>query len=191
MIHLTPSLIIEHLYCARYTFYEQILKIPQYEEKFYKVKRGRALHDSKLESTKPYLRRKLGVVEVRTDQSMTNDFIRGRLDEVLWLSDGTMAPLDYKFAEYDDTVHLTYQLQLYCYAWLIEENFHKPVNKGFLVYTRSKNKLVEVPIPSDAKRLVQQAAVEIMEMLESSKYPKGTRQKKKCEICTYRNFCPR
>ncbi|MEY4937521.1 MAG: CRISPR-associated protein Cas4 [Bacteroidota bacterium] len=191
MISLTPSLIIEHLYCARYTFYEQVLKVPQYEEKFYKVLKGRELHDRKLEENKPYLRRKIGAVEKWVDQYMTNEFIRGRLDEVLLLSDGTMTPLDYKFAEYDDKVHITYEIQLYCYAWLIEENFQKPVHKGFLVYTRSKNKLVEVPIPPDAKELVKRAAVEIMEIIEHNKYPKGTRQKKKCETCTFRNFCPK
>jgi CRISPR-associated exonuclease Cas4 len=191
MISLTPSLLIEHLYCPRYTFYEQVLKVPQYEEKFYKVLRGRELHDRKLEDSKDYLRKKIGAVQKWVDQYMTNDLIRGRLDEVLLLSDGTMAPLDYKFAEYDDKVHVTYEIQLYCYAWLIEENFHKPVNKGFLVYTRSKNKLIEVPIPPDAKETVKQAALEIMEIIENSKFPKGTRQKKKCETCTFRNFCPK
>lgn len=191
MISITPSLIIEHLYCARYTFYEQILKMPQYEEKYYKVQRGRELHDRKLEENKPYLRKKIGAVEKWVDQYMTNELIRGRLDEVLLLADGTMSPLDYKFAEWDDKIHVTYEIQLYCYAWLIEENFKKPVEKGFLVYTRSKNKLVEVPIPPDAKAMVKKAAQEILHILETSEYPKGTRQKKKCESCTYRNFCPK
>jgi CRISPR-associated exonuclease Cas4 len=191
MISLTPSLLIEHLYCPRYTFYEQVLKVPQYEEKFYKVLRGRELHDRKLEDSKDYLRKKIGAVQKWVDQYMTNDLIRGRLDEVLLLSDGTMAPLDYKFAEYDDKVHVTYEIQLYCYAWLIEENFQKPVNKGFLVYTRSKNKLIEVAIPPDAKEMVKQAALEIMEIIEKSKFPRGTKQKKKCETCTFRNICPK
>ncbi len=191
MISLTPSLLIEHLYCPRYTFYEQVLKVPQYEDKYYKVQRGRELHDRKLEENKPYLRRKIGVLEKWLDTYMTNEFIRGRLDEVLLLQDGTMAPLDYKFSEYEDKVHRTYEIQLYCYAWLIEENFHKPVHKGFLVYTRSKNKLVEVGIPPDAKELVKQAAVEITAIIENNTFPKGTKQKKKCETCTFRNFCPK
>jgi CRISPR-associated exonuclease Cas4 len=191
MIQLTPSLLIEHLYCPRYTFYEQVAKVPQYEEKYYKVQRGRELHDRKLEDAKSYLRRKIGVVDKWVDQYMTNEYIRGRLDEVLLLTDGTMAPLDYKFAEYEDKVHVTYEIQLYCYAWLIESNFKKEVNRGYLVYTRSKNKLVEVPIPPDAKAMVRTAADEIAYIIEKQRFPKATRQKKKCETCTFRNFCPK
>jgi len=37
--------------------------------------------------------------------------IHGIVDEVLTLSDGTMAPLDYKYAEYHDTVFRTQRYQ--------------------------------------------------------------------------------
>jgi CRISPR-associated exonuclease Cas4 len=137
-MNLTPSHIIEYLYCPRFTYYEYVLAIPQYEEKNYKVQRGRELHDRKLEENKDYLRRRIGAVEKHLDQYLTNNLLRGRVDEVLMLSDGTMTPLDYKFAEWKDKVYETYQTQLFCYAWLIEENFDKPVTKGYLVYTRSK-----------------------------------------------------
>ena len=191
MSTLTPSIIIEHLYCPRYTFYEQVAKVPQYEDKYYKVQRGREMHDRKLESNKPLLRRKLGVVEKWLSPYMTNECLRGELDEALLLQDGTMAPLDYKFAEWKDKVHITYEIQLYCYAWLLESNFQKEVNRGYLVYTRSKNKVVEVPIPPDAKQMVRAAADEILGLIQSCKYPKGTKQKMKCETCTYRNICPK
>jgi CRISPR-associated exonuclease Cas4 len=190
MSTLTPSYIIEHLYCPRFTFYERVANVPQYEEKLYKVQRGRELHDQKLEDNKPYLRRKLGVVEKWLNPYMCNEHLRGELDEALLLADGTMAPLDYKFAEWKDRVHLTTEIQLYCYAWLIESNFDKPVHKGFLVYTRSRNKVVEVPIPPDAKERVKQAAAEVLHIIETSQFPKGTRQKSKCATCTYRNICP-
>lgn len=59
---LTPSHIIEFLYCPRFTFFEYVLSIPQYEEKNYKVMRGRDLHDKKLEENKEYLRRRIGAI---------------------------------------------------------------------------------------------------------------------------------
>lgn len=189
MLSLTPSHIIEYLYCPRFTYFEYVLRIPQHEEANYLVMRGRNLHDDKLEQNKEYLRKRLGVVEKLVDQYLTNDLMRGRMDEVLTLQDNSMAPLDYKFAEYKDRVYDTYQTQLYCYAWLIEENFGKPVNKGFLVYTRSRNKVIEVEISEENKAHVKKAAADIFDIIEQNKYPKATKYKARCVSCTYRNMC--
>lgn len=189
MISITPSDIIQYMYCPRFTYFERVLAIPQYEDRHYKVMRGRHLHDERLEQNKGYLRRRLGVVERYDDQYLTNELLRGRVDEVLVLGDGSMAPLDYKFAVYDEKVYSTYKTQLYCYAWLIEENFGRPVHRGFLVYTRSKNKVVEVPVEEGDKAVVREAARAIGEILEKNFFPKATRSKKQCLTCTYKNIC--
>jgi CRISPR-associated exonuclease Cas4 len=186
---LTPSHILEYLFCPRFTYFEYVLAIPQYEEKDYKVRRGRELHDQKLEENKDYLRKRIGAVEKQLDQYLSNELLRGRIDEVLWLSNGTMAPLDYKFALWKDKVYETYLTQLFCYAWLIEDNFARKVDKGYLVYTRSKHKLVEINIAESDKTLVKQAAQEILQIIEQNKYPKATKHKKRCLNCTYRNIC--
>jgi CRISPR-associated exonuclease Cas4 len=191
MSSLTPSYIIQHLYCPRFTYFEQVLHIPQYEEKNYKVMRGRNLHDERLEQNKGYLRRRLGVIARLDDQYLSNDLLRGRVDEVLTLADGSMAPLDYKFAEYEEVVFNTYKTQLFCYAWLIEENFQKPVNQGYLVYTRSQNKVVEVPVSPEDKQVVKQAAQEILSVIDTNLFPKATRYKERCVHCSYRNICVR
>jgi CRISPR-associated exonuclease Cas4 len=191
MISLTPSHIIQYLYCPRFTYFEHVLAIPQYEEKHYKVMRGRHLHTEKLERNKGYLRQRLGVVSRLDDQYLTNDLLRGRVDEVLTLSDGTMAPLDYKFAQFKDRVFQTYKTQLFCYAWLIEQNFDRPVNKGFLVYTRSQNKLVEVSVKESDKMAVQRAAQEVQAIIEKNHFPRATKYKRRCVSCTYRNICVR
>jgi CRISPR-associated exonuclease Cas4 len=189
MLSLTPSHIIEYLYCPRFTYFEYVLRIPQHEDANYLVLRGRHLHDDKLEQNKEYLRKRLGVVEKRLDQYLTNALIRGRMDEVLTLQDQSMAPLDYKFAEYKDRVYDTYKTQLYCYAWLIEENFGRPVTKGFLVYTRSRNKVVEVVISDENKADVKKAAGDIFSIIDQNRFPKATKYKARCVSCTYRNLC--
>lgn len=189
MISITPSHIIQHLYCPRFTYFEYVLAIPQYESRNYKVMRGRHLHDERLEQNKGYLRRRLGVVARHDDQYLTNDLLRGRVDEVLELQDGAMAPLDYKFAEYKDKVFNTYKTQLYCYAWLIEDNFRKPVRRGFLVYTRSRNKVVEVPVQEEDKAAVQAAAAAIRDIIDKNTFPRATKYKRRCLTCTYRNIC--
>jgi len=191
MISLTPSDIIEYLFCPRFTYFEHVLKVPQYEEKNYKVMRGRRLHDEKLERNKGYLRKRLGVAARLDDQYLTNDLLRGRVDEVLTLQDGSMAPLDYKFAVFEEKVYRTYQIQLYCYAWLISDNFRAEVRKGFLVYTRSQNQVVEVSILPEHQDTVRLAAAAIARIIQQNIYPKATPDKIKCVTCTYRNICIR
>ncbi len=188
-ISVTPSDIIQYLYCPRFTYFERVLAIPQYEEKSYKVLRGRNLHDVKHATNKEYLRKKIGVVNKWQEQYLTNHLLRGKVDEVLELEDGTMAPLDYKFAQYKDKVFSTYKTQLHCYAQLIESNFGKVVNKGFLVYTRSKNKLITVEISDKDKRQVESCAQSIIEIIEKNAFPKATSYKKRCVGCTYANIC--
>lgn len=184
-----PSQIIEYLYCPRYTYFEYVLRIPQNEDKYAKVEMGRELHDEKLERNKDYLRKKMGVRQKWADLYLGNDYLRGKVDEVLELEDGSFAPLDYKFALWKDRIYETYAQQLYCYAILIEDTYKKPVNKGFLVYTRSKNKVVEVPIEQDAKDKVKQSTAAMLEIIEGNTYPKATKFKKRCLNCTYRNIC--
>lgn len=189
MISLTPSHIIEYLYCPRYTYFEYVLRIPQYEEKYYKVNKGREVHNEKLERNKDYLRKKIGAVKKWQDQYLTRESLRGQVDEVLELKDSSLAPLDYKFAIWNEKVYDTYKQQLYCYAWLIEHNFNKEVNKGFLVYTRSKNYLVEIEIKKEFKEIVSQSILEMQEIINGNHFPKATKHKRRCLNCTYRNVC--
>ncbi|WP_423130174.1 CRISPR-associated protein Cas4 [Gaoshiqia sp. Z1-71] len=186
---ITPSHIIEYLYCPRFTYFEYVLSIPQYEERHFKVEKGRNVHEQKLEQNRDYLRKRIGVKVKYADQYLTNQLLRGKIDEVLLLNDDTMAPLDYKFAKFEDRIYETYRTQLECYAVLIEDNFAKKVNKGFLVYTRSANKLVEVEISDTAKNEVRNVCQAVNEIITQNCFPKATKYKQRCIGCTYRNIC--
>ena len=188
---LTPSHIIEYLFCPRFTYFEYVLAIPQYEERNYKVVKGRNLHEIKLIRNKDYLRKKIGVQEKYLDQYLGNGRLRGIVDEVLLLKDGTMAPLDYKFAKYEERVYNTYKTQLYCYAVLIEDNFEREVKRGFLVYSRSKSKVVEIEIGERDKGEVRKAIDGVEHIIRENFYPKATKYKARCVTCTYRNICSR
>lgn len=186
---ITPSHIIEYLYCPRFTYFEYVLGIPQYEERHYKIQKGRNIHELKMVRNKDYLRKKIGAIDKYPEQYLTNGQLRGKVDEVLLLSDESMAPLDYKFAQFKQRIYDTYKTQLFCYAVLIEGNFQKEVNKGFLVYVRSANKLVKVPISKDDKDKVRTVVGEVVKIISENIYPKATKYKKKCLTCTYRNIC--
>jgi CRISPR-associated exonuclease Cas4 len=189
MFSITPSHIIQYLYCPRFTFFEHVLRIPQFEEKNVKVMKGREMHEVKSEQNAEYLRRRIGVTDKRINQYLTNPLLRGEVDEVLWLTDGTLAPLDYKFARYEGTLYETYRTQLACYAWLIESNYGVSVNRGYLVYTRSKHFLLEVPIGQAELAQVKAAALAIGRIVQKNEYPEATKVRKRCVHCTYRNIC--
>ncbi|WP_299464156.1 CRISPR-associated protein Cas4 [uncultured Microscilla sp.] len=190
MISVTPSEIIAHLYCPRFTYFLRVLNIAQHEDRHYKVQKGRQVHESKTKLNPKYLRQRLGVVEKHTNVYLTNKTLRGEIDEVLMLANGRAAPLDYKFAVYEGRVYQTYLHQLYCYAWLIEDHFGVEVTEGFLVYTRSRNKVVPVEISPQAKQAVKTAVQEMVAVTNENIFPKATKSKKRCATCTYRNVCP-
>src|SRR5918997_416233 len=129
---LTPSDVLEKVFC------------------------GRALHAVREATNRAYLRKRLGVTDKRIDVSLSSPrhHLRGRLDEVLFFADGTAGPLDYKFARDPGRVHTTLRVQSAIYALLIRENYGVPVRRGYVVYTRSRNKVVEVPYePEDFRRI--------------------------------------
>jgi CRISPR-associated exonuclease Cas4 len=191
MISLTPSHLIEHCYCPRYTYFQYVLNVPQYEDKYSKVIKGRGVHDLKLIRNKGYLRKRLGVVDRYDDQYLTGEGLRGILDEVLDLGGGRFAPLDYKFAEWKGKVHPTYRLQLTAYSRLITANFNGRADMGYLVYVRSRNHVEEVPIGPKEHAELDELIAEVRRVVEDKYFPRATRNKQQCVTCTFRNLCVR
>jgi len=187
---ITASDILEYLFCPRFTYFELYLKIPEHQEKRFKVQRGRTVHEDKMRVNPEYLRKKLGCVERRTSVYLSSERgIRGIVDEVLFLDDGTAAPLDYKYAEYKDRTFKNHKCQLTFYGQLIKEKFRVPVNRGFIVYTRSRNKLIEVPITDRMYFELENIIKDLLDVVQKGVYPKPTKYKARCGDCCYRNIC--
>jgi len=156
------------------------------------VEAGRKIHEKISKTTSDYLRKKLGVKDKKSDVYLSgHSGIRGIVDEILFLDNGTAAPLDYKYAQYKEKLFKTYHLQLVFYAQLIKDNFNVPVNRGFIVYTRSKNKLIEVPICDKDFFELDKIIQELLLIIQKCHYPKPTRSKLRCPDCCYRNICER
>ena len=54
---------MEYLFCPRFTYFQNYLDIPQYEEKRFKVQKGRTIHEDKQRINPDYLRKKMGCIE--------------------------------------------------------------------------------------------------------------------------------
>lgn len=120
-IFVTVSDALEYLFCPRFIFFERCLMIPEHQEKRYKVLKGRELHESREKVNRDYVRKKLHCVKKEISVYLTSHkyHFKGEVDEILFLEDGTAAPLDYKFAEFKDTVYRTHKYQAALYGLLI------------------------------------------------------------------------
>lgn len=188
--YITPSEIIEFMYCNRFTYFMKCLSIRQYEEKRYKVQKGREVHEQKEVQNRAYLRKKLGAVDkLISVQVYSNQYkLRGIVDEILTLEDGSLAPLDYKFAEYEDIIYDTYKTQIILYGLMVEEMYGKIVNKGYVVYTRSKNQVVEIQISDKEKHEIKNIIRNYLDVINGY-YPQKTKYSDRCIDCCYKNIC--
>lgn len=188
---ITVTHVHEHLFCPRFTYFEYVLAVPERQERRWKVQRGREVHRWRQQVNAGYLRKKLGVVARRNDVPMYSPTlgVRGVADEVLTLADGSMAPLDYKYARAPAKPFRNQRIQSVLYGLLIHETFDVPVHRGFLCYTRSKNKIVELPFGeksfAEARRIVR----EVLEVIQQGYLPPATRRPARCADCCYRNIC--
>ncbi|BAP63129.1 CRISPR-associated protein Cas4 [Methanococcus maripaludis] len=188
--YITPSEMLEFLYCKRFIYFMKYLGIEQYEEKRYKVLKGRSIHEKKEIENANYLRKKINVIDKKINVSMVSKVygIKGIVDEVLTLSDGTMAPLDYKFAEYKGKIYETYKMQAIMYSLMISETFEKDVKQGFILYCRGKNVLKEINMTEKDVNKLSEYLEEFRKIL-TGYYPKPTSYKQRCIDCCYRNIC--
>ncbi len=190
---ITITHVLEHLFCPRFTYFEHVLAIPERQEKRWKVQKGREVHLERAKVNKSYLRKKLLVVKREFDVPLadTELRVRGVADEVLTFEDGTMGPLDYKFAKAPKKTFRTQQLQCVLYSMLIERVFECEVNRGFLCYTRDNYKIVEVPITTRARSSALQAVNEVIEVIQQGYLPLPTSQQRRCVDCCYQKICIR
>lgn len=193
MVFLTPTHVHEYLFCPRFTYFEYVACVPQHEEQRFKVQKGREVHEERQKVNPTYLRKKLGVVERAFDVRLQSRrlHLSGVVDEVLTLDDGTMAPFDYKFAEYTGRIYKGLEMQSTLYALLMRELYQKPVNRGFLCYTRSNYKVEQIDFEEEDFAEGERIVLRVLEVIQSGRFPPPTKSQAKCEDCCYRNLCVR
>lgn len=188
---ITPSEVIEHIFCPRFTYFMNCLKIPQHEELRYKVLKGRELHERREMENREYLRKKIGCVkkEISVYVASPKIRVRGVIDEVLTFDDGSMAPLDYKYTEYREYLFETHKVQSTLYAMLINKTYQKPVNKGYVCYAKDGIRLKEVVYKPHDFEYAEETVNEIFSVILRGYYPKKTRWSNRCIDCCYKNIC--
>ena len=188
---ITISDVLEYLFCPRFIYYMHCLDIPQHEDKRFKVMKGRDVHEEKQITNPDYLRKKLGVIkkEMNVFIASKQNHIKGIVDEVLFLDDGTAAPFEYKFAEFKDTIFQTYKYQLVLHAIMIRENYHCDVKRGFICFTRSNHRIETIEFTDQDFERGLEIIREILEIIDKGFYPNKGKYKNKCIDCCYATIC--
>ena len=190
-VFITVSDVIEYLFCPRFIYFMYCLGIPQHEEKRYKVLKGRALHEAREKVNRSYIRKKLQCTrkDIAVYLVSSKYHLKGEVDEVLFLDDGTAAPLDYKFAVFKDRVYRTHRYQSALYGLMIADNYGVVANCGFVCYTRSNHLVKKLKLSDkDFERAIA-LVNEVLEVIQKGFYPAATKYKARCVDCTYRNIC--
>jgi len=78
-----------------------------------------------------------------------------------------------------------HRYQAVMYSMLITDNYDVEVNRAFLVYVRSKNKLKEISITEDDFQTAKQILQEIIQIIDKGYYPSATSYKRRCRDCCY------
>jgi len=188
---ITPSEVIEYLYCPRFIYFMHCLNIPQHEDRRFKVLKGREVHQRREKENQDYLRKKIGVTkkEVGIYLASPSLRVRGIVDEVLTLEDGTMAPLDYKYTEANEVVYRTHRVQVVLYGLLIEEAYRTAVTRGYVAYIRGSSQLYEVNIDVGARQEANGIVDDIFAIIETGYHPQRTPYRVRCVDCCYKNIC--
>lgn len=191
LTYIWPTNIQEYLYCPRFVYFFHVLAIPQFEENRFKVQKGREIHNLKRLQNREYIRKRLAVTKKMIAVPLSSQSLRlkGEVDEILFFDDDTAAPLDYKFAEWKGKLYRTLRYQSMIYAVMIEDIFNVTVRKGYIVYTRSRNRIEEIKHPDNKKTLVTEMVDAVFNIIENEIYPEATTSKRQCYDCCYRKIC--
>ncbi len=188
---ITPSEVIEYIYCPRFIYFMRCLEIPQHEDNRYKVLKGREVHKRRTNENREYLRKKIGATGRSLNVYLASPEmkVRGIVDEVLTLEDGSLAPLDYKYTPYRDMAFRTHRIQIVLYSLLVRKSYDRPVTRGFLAYVREGSKLIEVAVNNDVEREARGVVDKIFSIVETCCLPARTKYRVRCHDCCYRNIC--
>ena len=179
------------MYCPRFIYFMKVLKIPQYENRRFKVEKGKEIHKKRKRENPNYLWKKIGAVDREQNVWLFSKkyYLSGIIDEIVTLEDDSLAPLDFKFTKFKGYNYRTHRKQMLCYCLLIDENYDKDVKKGYIYYIRDGYTQKKINYSQSKKEKIIQVVNNILNIIKEEKLPKKTTYEKRCRDCTYKNIC--
>ncbi len=107
--------------------------------------------------------------------------LKGRIDRVM-ISPNAIVPFELKTREIEK-IYESDEIQLTCYAMLLEEKYNQQISLGIL---EAGSKKYEIPITKENKNKVMQLIEEINQITDNPKFPSNF---SKCQSCPWQEQC--
>lgn len=177
----------QYHYCARVVYYQYVLPVDR--KPTYKMDKGKAAQE---EIEVLEARRKLKAYGLKEGKRTFNPWIKshklglsGKLD-LLIETDSELYPVDFKFTRGRPYKNHLYQLA--GYAVILEDEWRKPVRKGFVYLIPAKDAVV-FDITEEQKGECIGTLEVIRRMIREEDFPGPPSQRSKCADCEYQNYC--
>lgn len=184
---LTVTDVKNWVYCQRVPYYSTFL--PRRPTTF-KMDDGQGRHEEAVELEERRSLRPYGLVEgervFRVRLFSERLGVSGLLDMAIIVAQEAL-PIEYKTTT--GTVGQNHKLQLTLYGMLVEGQWGRPVQRGF-IYLIPQRRACEVVITDELRQQVQQALADIRAMLISEAKPPATQVRQRCVDCEFRRYCP-
>ena len=185
---ITVSAVVENMFCEKFTYYDQVLGIPQYEETRGTIISGRSLHKRHELTNQTFIPKNLQGKKIiaRKFYSKVYDYV-GIIDEAIDLGEEIIL-IERKFSNYV-RIYDTLKVQLGLLSILIEENLNKVVNKAYVIFNKDNREEIIVNIDKSIVDLAITALNRTKQIINSGIMPESVFDNR-CLNCCYRKICP-
>ncbi len=186
MINIT--MVVEYVFCHRFTYFETVAGLAQYEQKRGAVSAGKKYHKTSEAINRDYIPKNLDGKKVTSLKmySSKHDFV-GIVDHAI-ITDSQIIIVERKYSKYVK-IYDTVRVQLGLLAVALEETFGKPVKVGILIYaSNNTRKQVTVNIDEKMRKFALEMLEQTRQVIGDGLIPDAS-YGSKCHDCCYRKVC--
>ena len=194
--------VIDYIYCPRIIYYEKTLKISGNKMKVFKEEEKKRLEGKGMINRRwIWDRLKLRKQSINNLEQWTNKefskelysqkyHFHGKLDEILYLEEGTIVLLYYHNSKYTAREDNQYKNLMTLFFMLIEENYNINSQKGYILFLNGHS-LKKIECTNKNFESMKQYINETLNLIETEKYPLEAEGGTKCRDCYYKKICGR
>lgn len=194
--------VIDYIYCPRIIYYEKTLKISESKMEAFKEEEKKRLEEKGMINRRwIWDRLKLRKQSINNLEQWTNKefnkelysqkyHFHGKLDEILYLDEGTIVPLYYHNSKYTAREDEQYKNLMTLFSMLIEENYQIKCQKGYILFLNGSS-LKKIECTTKDFENMKRYINETLDLIETEKYPLEADGGTKCRDCYYKKICGR
>ena len=194
--------VIDYIYCPRIIYYEKTLKISESKMEAFKEEEKKRLEEKGMINRRwvwdrlKLRNQSLNNLEQWTNKEFSKELysqkyhFHGKLDEILYLDEGTIVPLYYHNSKYTAREDDQYRNLMTLFSMLIEENYETECQKGYILFLKDSS-LKKIECKSKDFENMKQYINETLNLIETEKYPLEAESGTKCRDCYYKKICGR